>query len=41
VAYPHDHRVLHGDVKLANAVLDASWQNAKLIDFGFSRMIKE
>ncbi|CAM9218867.1 unnamed protein product, partial [Sphacelaria rigidula] len=40
VAYLHGYRVLHSDVKLANAVLDSSCQSVKLIDFGFSKILK-
>ncbi|CAM9531029.1 unnamed protein product, partial [Sphacelaria rigidula] len=40
VAYFHDHRVLHGDVKLAHAVLDVSCQSVKLIDFGFGKILE-
>ncbi|CAM9530960.1 unnamed protein product, partial [Sphacelaria rigidula] len=38
VAYLHDHRVLHGDMKPANPVSDASCQSVKLIDSGFSNI---
>ncbi|CAM9667792.1 unnamed protein product [Sphacelaria rigidula] len=40
VSYLHSRSILHGDVKLANAVLDASCQGVKLIDFGSSKKVQ-
>ena len=37
VAYLHSRSILHGDVKLPNAVLDAEHKHVKVIDFGDSQ----
>lgn len=38
VEYLHQHDIVHGDLKAANVMVDSSG-HAKLIDFGFSRII--
>ncbi|CAN0101783.1 unnamed protein product, partial [Sphacelaria rigidula] len=40
VAYLHSRSILHGDIKLLNAVLDAECRCVKVIDFGSSRILR-
>merc|ERR1719299_73585 len=38
--YLHDGLIMHGDVKLENLLLDDDHERVKIIDFGFSTIVK-
>eukprot|EP00891_Asterochloris_glomerata_P007944 jgi/Astpho2/7944/Aster-06544 len=39
MSWLHSRRVLHGDIKSSNVLLDASWDLAKVADCGLARML--
>ena len=39
VAYCHESKICHRDIKLDNILIDPNTQKVKLIDFGFSTII--